>query len=198
MKRLFLNAALGLAVIFGALSASGAAKAQDCYIGEIRMFAGNFAPRGWALLDGQLLPINQNQALFSIIGTIYGGDGRTTFALPDMRGRVAIHAGHGPGLSDRRLGQRLGAETNTLSAAQMPPHSHPLAASSQNADQSAPAGRFLGNDGNDRIYHDGPGDVALNPAAIGVAGGGQPVDNIQPAQVVNHIICLYGIFPSRN
>lgn len=198
MKRTLLNATLGLAMIAGMFGAAGAAKAQDCFIGEIRMFAGNFAPRGWALLDGQLLPISQNQALFSILGTTYGGDGRTTFALPDMRGRAAMHAGRGPGLTQRALGQKLGAETNTIAAAQMPPHSHPLAAASARADQSAPAGRFLGDDGNDRIYSDGPADVALNPAVIGQAGGGQPVNNIQPSLAVNHIICLYGIFPSRS
>lgn len=196
MKRLFLNAALALAI--GVLSAPGGAKAQDCYIGEIRMFAGNFAPKNWALLDGQLMQINQNPALFSIIGTAYGGDGRATFGLPDMRGRSPMHAGQGPGLAPRRIGEQPGEETNTISAAQMPPHSHPLTASSQNADQSAPSGRFLSNDGNDRIYHDGPADVALNAAAIGPAGSGQPVNNIQPSLVVSHIICLYGIFPQRN
>ncbi len=97
---------------------------MDPFIGEIIMFGGNFAPRSWALCDGQLLPINQHSALFSILGTIYGGDGRTTFALPDLRGRAAIHAGHGPGLSDRRLGSRSGTETTTIQIHNLPVHSH--------------------------------------------------------------------------
>ncbi|MEM8909888.1 MAG: tail fiber protein, partial [Bacteroidota bacterium] len=97
---------------------------MEPFIGQIMMFGGNFAPRGWALCNGQLMPISQNQALFSLLGTTYGGDGRTTFALPDLRGRAAMHAGHGPGLTDRRLGQRSGTETNTMNTLQMPSHSH--------------------------------------------------------------------------
>lgn len=199
MKHLFRHAAaLALAAGFLTAAETADAQGQECFIGEVRMFGGNFAPRNWAQIDGQLLPISQNTALFSILGTTYGGDGRATFALPDMRGRVPMHAGSGPGLSQRRLGQAIGAEQNTVSTQQMPQHTHSLGALAAAADQSAPGGRVLANDGNDRIYHGGPADSDMHPSAIGMAGGGQPVNNIQPVQVVNHIICLYGAYPSRN
>ncbi|MEX2518512.1 MAG: tail fiber protein [Paracoccaceae bacterium] len=191
-------AALALAAGVFAAAETAEAQGQECFIGEIRMFGGDFAPRNWALMDGQLLPISQNTALFSILGATYGGDGRSTFGLPDMRGRVPMHAGSGPGLSQRRLGQMVGSEQNTITAQQMPSHTHSLRAVAAAADQSAPGGRVLANDGNDRIYHDGPADADMHPSAIGMAGGGQPLNNIQPVQVVNHIICLFGTFPSRS
>lgn len=199
---------------------SPTASAQECFIGEVRMFAGNFAPRGWALAQGQLLPVAQNTALFSILGTTYGGDGRTTFALPDLRGRVAIGAGRGPGLTDRRIGQTGGAESTTLTAAQMPSHNHAaqttsqttttLSASAAAANNTAPNGHVLGaTRRNAEIYasDSAPGAAMAAGAAqsttssttqIGNTGGGQPFDALQPYAVLNHIICLQGTYPSRS
>ncbi|NJX16095.1 phage tail protein [Tamlana crocina] len=163
------------------------------------MFAGNFAPRSWALCDGQLLAISQYQALFSILGTTYGGDGRTTFALPDLRGRVAIHPGSGPGLSTYRQGSKGGTETNTLTVSQMPPHSHTVNAVVEDGNQSVPTGNLpAGTKALDKEYSDAAANTTMNSTMIGNSGGGQPVNNIQPYGTVNYIICLQGIFPSRN
>ncbi|MCA9638552.1 MAG: phage tail protein [Myxococcales bacterium] len=164
---------------------------MEPFLGQIMMFAGNFAPRGWALCDGQLLPISQNQALFSILGTTYGGDGRTTFALPDLRGRAPIHAGHGPGLSDYRLGQKGGAESVTLTVNQMPSHNHTLAMNGEGA-ATKQAGYLAASE----IYGE-TADKSAPANTISNAGGNQPVSNIQPYVVVNYIIALQGIFPSR-
>lgn len=173
--------------------------AQEGFIGEIRMFAGNFAPRSWALCDGQLLPIAQNQALFSILGTTYGGDGRTTFALPDLRGRVAIHPGNGPGLSNYVQGSKGGTETNTLTIAQMPSHSHAVNAVAEDGNQSVPSGNLpAGTKVLDKEYSDAAPNANMGAGMIGNSGGGQPVNNVQPYGTVNYIICLQGIFPSRN
>lgn len=172
---------------------------MEQFIGEIRMFAGNFAPRSWAFCDGQLLPIAQNSALFSILGTTYGGDGRTTFALPDLRGRLPMHPGNGPGLTPRTLGESGGTETVTLMASQMPAHNHSVGCHS-NADQAAPAGNLPATEvsGAAPIYSDQPADGTMNPAMIGMAGGSQPHDNMSPFLCVSFIIALEGIFPSRN
>ncbi len=173
--------------------------AQEGFIGEIRMFAGNFAPRSWAFCDGQLLPINQNQALFSILGTTYGGDGRTTFALPDLRGRVAIHPGSGPGLSAYQQGSKGGTEANILTVSQMPAHSHTVNAVVEDGNQSVPTGNLpAGTKVLDKEYSDAEANTTMNGTMIGNSGGGQPVNNIQPYGTVNYIICLQGIFPSRN
>ena len=193
------------------MSWSQSVKAQEPFIGEIVMFGGTFAPRGWAFCDGQLLSISQNTALFSILGTTYGGDGRTTFGLPDLRGRVPMHAGNGPGLSNRRLGEKSGAETVTLTSSQMPSHNHTattdstLGASSSGASTvNSPAGNVLANDGNDRIYKNVEPDVLMRTSAIDSTttvddtGGGQAHTNVQPFQAVHFIIALQGIFPSRN
>lgn len=176
---------------------------MDPFIGQIVMFAGNFAPRGWALCDGQLLPISQYSALFSILGTTYGGDGRSTFALPDLRGRVAIHPGNGPGLSAYKLGQKGGAETQTLTTAQLPSHSHTIHANSGpgtsatasngstiagHGTTAPPAGNFTSQAPN----------VALSPQSASNTGGGQPVDIRQPYLTVNFIIALQGVYPSRS
>ncbi len=170
----------------------------DPFLGEIRMFGGNFAPRGWALCDGQVLPINQFQALFSILGTIYGGDGRTTFALPDLRGRVPMHMGSGAGLSNRPIGQRVGSETNTLNVNQLPAHTHSVTVptTSALADDTQPANNRLGQTRAD-VYSQSAPDGALAGVTAAHTGGGQPVNNVQPVQVVNFIIALYGTFPSR-
>ncbi|MEJ2595997.1 MAG: tail fiber protein [bacterium] len=168
-------------------------------IGVIKMFAGNFAPRGWALCDGQLLSISQNTALFSILGTTYGGDGRTTFALPDLRGRVSMHPGNGPGLSQRRLGEKGGSETNTLNVNQMPSHGH-----------SVPLNAPVASGSTSRDKDSSASDAGFVKASLPKtqkqtftldadhAGGSQPVNNLQPYQCVNFIICLVGIFPSRS
>jgi microcystin-dependent protein len=176
---------------------------SDPFIGEIIMFGGNFAPRGWAFCNGQLLPIAQNTALFSILGTTYGGDGKTTFALPDLRGRVAISPGQGPGLSNYQLGQAGGTESVTLTTAQIPAHNHLLAANSSAGDQSSPLGNFPAavNDpgaGSQSNGYSATSNGTMAGTASTPAGGSQPHTNIEPFLCVNFIIALEGIFPSRN
>ncbi|WP_346857048.1 tail fiber protein [uncultured Draconibacterium sp.] len=179
---------------------------MEPFIGEILMFGGNFAPRGWALCDGQLLPINSYQALFSILGTTYGGDGRTTFALPDLRGRLAMHAGSGPGLTPRPLGQKSGTETVTLTTTQMPSHNHTgtgtIQCASGQPDESNPAGMVPASltNGAEGYAETPNGNMKANGVtlAVGNTGGGQAHTNVQPYQCVNYIIALEGIFPSRN
>lgn len=173
---------------------------MDPFIGEIIMFGGNFAPRGWALCDGQLLPIASNSALFSILGTIYGGDGRTTFALPDLRGRVPMHAGNGPGLSDRRLGSRGGQETVTLTTSQIPAHHHTIFAISAVGDSNDPSSRLLANTGafDNEYSANTSGYVTMSSNMVGNTGGGQYHTNVQPFLCVNFIIALQGVFPSRS
>jgi microcystin-dependent protein len=169
------------------------------FIAGIVIFAGNFAPRGWAFCNGQILSIAQNTALFSLIGTIYGGNGTTTFALPDLRGRIPIQPGQGPGLSNYTLGQMSGTETRTLLTTNMPAHSHTLNAVSEAGDASSPAGAFLANTGTlDKEYKATGTNVAMNTLAIGPTGGSQPFSIVQPYLCVNYIIALVGVFPSRN
>lgn len=170
---------------------------SEPFVGEIRMFAGNFAPRGWAFCDGQLLAVSQNDALFSLLGTIYGGDGRTTFGLPDLRGRVPIHAGSGPGLSLRRLGARAGAESINLTANQMPQHSHRMQASTAGATSLSPSGNLLAQAQAD-VYNEEDAEEGLASAAITNAGGSQIHTNLMPTLCVNFIIALFGIYPSRS
>jgi microcystin-dependent protein len=174
----------------------------DPFLAEIVMFGGNFAPRGWAFCDGQLLPIASYSALFSLLGTTYGGDGRTTFALPDMRGRVPMGPRTGPGLSTYSLGQRGGAERVVLNVNEMPGHSHvvTLMASSSNGNQTGPTGHVLANDPREDQYSDAAPNVSMSAGAILVdnAGGGQSHYNLQPFLCVNFIIALQGVFPSRN
>ena len=184
---------------------------MDPFLAEIIMFGGNFAPRGWALCNGQLLSIAQNQALFSLLGTTYGGDGRTTFGLPDLRGRVPMHPGNGPGLTDRRLGQKGGTETNTLNVLQLPAHNHTATGKVRTGGDDSLADTSAGNllasearGGGDalNIYNNGAaiGSMADNgvEVTIGNTGGSQPVNNIQPFNTVNFIICTQGVFPSRS
>ncbi|HEX8370863.1 MAG TPA: tail fiber protein [Pyrinomonadaceae bacterium] len=182
---------------------------MDEFIAIIKMFGGNFAPRGWALCNGQVLSIAQNTALFSLLGTTFGGNGQTTFALPDLRGRVPVHPGQGPGLSPYSLGQAAGTETVTLISTQMPQHVHTFAVptSSATANSPAPANNLLAsgtvNVGGNEIevvgFRSGvQADGAMQPGNTGIAGGSQPHENIQPYLCVNFIICLEGIFPSRN
>ena len=163
------------------------------------MFGGNFAPQGWAMCDGQLLSIAENDALFALIGTTYGGDGQTTFALPDLRGRIPTHAGQGPGLSARVLGESSGAENVTLTINQLPAHTHALQGSTDIAAQSPPTGNVLAQPSTIDLYR--PATVpsaALSPNAIAPAGGSQPHDNMEPFLCITFIISLFGIFPSQN
>ncbi len=173
------------------------ALANTPFIGEVAWVPYNFAPRGWAFCDGQLLAIGSNAALFSLLGTTYGGDGRTTFALPDVRSRTIMHEGQGPGLTQRRLGDRAGTEAVTLTEAEMPAHSHDQSASSGGATTSDPSGNALASTGRTRIYADAP-NVGMNSGNIASSGGGQPHNNMQPYTVLNCIIALQGIFPPRN
>ena len=177
----------------------------DPFIGEIRMVGFSFNPRGWALCNGQLMSIAQNTALFSLLGTTFGGDGVQTFGLPDLRGRVPLHQGSGPGLSTYVLGQLAGTENVTLLSTQMPQHTHLVNCQTATGSVTAPAANYpAGNQVNrdtgvavDTTY-DPATNGTMNPAVIGIAGGSQPHANIQPYLCVNFVIALVGIFPSRN
>ncbi len=172
---------------------------SEPYLGEIKMFAGNFAPRGYALCDGQLLSISQNDALFSLFGTIYGGDGRTTFGLPDLRGRVPVHEGQGAGLSDRRIGAKGGAETVTLSANNIPSHTHELQTAGTGTTASPAGATFANPSGTTLPYKaGGPLNANFGNKAVSSAGGSQSHTNLQPTLCINFIVALVGIFPSRN
>lgn len=161
------------------------------YVGEIRMFGGNFAPAGWMLCSGQLLPISEYETLFQLIGTTYGGDGESTFALPDLRGRLPLHQGSG-----FTLAQAGGAESVTLTVNQIPAHSHPLLASTSIPTSSSPADNVTGQSAN-KLYRAAGGATALMaPGSLSPTGGSQPHDNLQPYLCVNFIISLFGIFPS--
>ena len=189
---------LGLLLIT-AFSFSNSGNAQEAMIGEVKMFAGNFAPRGWALCNGQLLQISQNSALFSILGTTYGGDGRTTFALPDLRGRVAVHAGSGTGLIRKQLGQQGGAENVNISVRNLPSHTHAIKAVAEVGDEGLPNGNLLAsNSSANRSYSTLSSNATMNKSMVENTGGNLPVNNMQPYLTINYIICLEGIYPSRN
>ena len=170
---------------------------SEPFVGEIRMFAGNFAPRGWAFCDGQLLAVSQNDALFSLLGTIYGGDGRTTFGLPDLRGRIPLHAGTGPGLSPRRLGSKAGDENETLTTNQLASHSHDWNANKLDATGGTPQGKVLAKAVGFRFWEPAAPNTSLASSTIAETGGGQPHTNLMPTLCVNFIIALFGIYPSR-
>jgi len=170
---------------------------SEPFVGEVRMFAGNFAPRGWAFCDGQLLAVSQNDALFSLLGTIYGGDGRTTFGLPDLRGRIPIHAGHGPGLSERRLGSKSGAEKVTLTVNQLPSHTHTMQASTQPATDSLPGSKVLAQ-ADVRPYTVDAPFQGLSTSAVTNIGGSRSHTNLMPFLCIHFIIALVGIYPSRH
>lgn len=167
------------------------------FIGEIRLFSGAFVPRGWAPCDGRLLQIAQNQALFSILGALYGGDARVTFGLPDLRGRAAVSFGAGPGLTEAIQGAQFGTETTALLPAQMPPHTHALTVAGAPADARSPTAGPLAV-ANEPTYSAGPPDTALAANALGPAGGGQPHPNMPPFLALQYMIALEGIFPARN
>jgi microcystin-dependent protein len=168
---------------------------SEPFLGELRIFGFNFAPRGWAMCNGQVLSIAQNTALFSLLGTTYGGNGQTTFALPDLRGRVPVHFGQGPGLSDIDLGEQAGSEVVTLTVDQLAAHNHGIAASNGSATASRPANNFLAAGGSYATSSDG---TTMNPGMVQNAGGSQPHENRQPFLGLNVCIALEGIFPSRN
>lgn len=174
---------------------------SEAFIGELRLMAFSFAPRGWAHCDGQLLPINQNQALFSLLGTQYGGNGQTTFALPDLRSRAAVGMGTGPGLPPVQLGEMAGAENVTLSTTQVPAHQHTFNAASDLANASMPGLALPGaksRTGLAMFGAAGSANTTLNPGAVSAAGGSQPHNNLQPLTTLNYCIALFGIFPSRS
>lgn len=161
------------------------------YVGEIRMFAGNFAPAGWMFCEGQLIPISENETLFQLIGTTYGGDGQSTFALPDLRGRVPVHQGNGFVLAETG-----GAEEVTLTTQQIPAHTHPLLASTSVGAAASPVGNVLAASGSSNVYRPAPTAVAMSAQSVGATGGSQPHTNMQPYLCISHIISLFGIFPS--
>jgi microcystin-dependent protein len=165
------------------------------YVGEIRMFGGNFEPYGWYFCDGRLLPISENEVLFTLIGTTYGGDGESTFALPDLRGRLPLHVGTGAAGTTYQLGENGGQETVTLNVTQLPGHAHVLQASSSPGVEEAPAGRVLARASTGRAY--ASGSSAVMGASVQPAGGNQPHENMQPYLCISFIISLYGIFPSQ-
>ncbi|WP_134682958.1 phage tail protein [Brevibacillus migulae] len=172
---------------------------SDPFIGEIRMFAGNFPPKGWAFCNGQLLSISQNTALYSILGTQYGGDGKTNFALPNLKGSAPMHPGAGPGLSPRGIGEKGGSPSVTLTLAQMPPHNHQVQEKAT-ANVTSPIGAVWANNSRfgENIYASEPdGVTSMNQAALSQAGENAPHNNMQPYLGVNFIISLQGVFPSR-
>jgi microcystin-dependent protein len=163
------------------------------YVGEIRMFAGNFAPAGWMFCEGQLLPIAENETLFNLIGTTYGGDGQSTFALPDLRGRVPLHFGNGFTLAGTG-----GVETVTLTVNQIPAHTHPFTTSLNVSQDTSPSSKTVGQSGSALLYIQDVTDSNLSPQAVSPAGGSQPHVNFQPYLCVDFIISLFGIFPSQS
>lgn len=173
----------------------------DPFVAEIRIFPFNFAPRGWAWCNGQLLPISQNTALFSLLGTTYGGDGKSTFALPDLEGRAPMHPGQGPGLSLHDLGETGGSDTVTLLQSEMPNHSHSLRANTDFADVQTPGpARSIARSQNANAYKAPAGQPTadMSPSALGVTGGSQPHNNMQPYLTLYFNIALQGVFPPRS
>ncbi|NOT83719.1 MAG: phage tail protein [Methylococcaceae bacterium] len=171
----------------------------DPFIGEIRRFAGNYAPEGWALCQGQLLAVAENDVLYSLIGTTYGGDGVTSFALPDLQGRIPLHQGSGPGLSPKIIGEAVGAEAVTLMPLQLPQHSHPAVCANTTGNSVNPVGLYWSTDtgGDTKAYSSATTSLApMGGDAITSTGGGQAHDNMQPYLVLNYIIAVVGIYPS--
>ena len=184
---------------------------MDGYIGEIRLFGGNFSPRNWAFCDGSLIAVSSNSALFSILGTMYGGDGRTTFALPDLRGRAAVSAGQGPGLSNYRQGQAFGVESNLLNNSHLPAHTHAVEAKLKASNQAAttvdPTNAINAQEGGGFSYDSKDTNVNVDMRAdaveiagnhTGSTGGGSPLNNRQASLGLNFIICMIGNYPSRS
>lgn len=172
---------------------------MDPFVAEIRIFPFNFPPKGWAFCDGQILPLSQNTALFSLLGTTYGGDGKSNFALPDLQGRAAMHPGQGVGLSLHDLGEEGGSKTVTLLTTEIPQHSHTLMASSQPGEDPTPAGEVLGRSVGASLYQTSTQNlVQLSPSAVAPAGSDVPHNNMQPYLTLNFCISLQGVFPPRS
>jgi len=167
------------------------------YVGEIRMFAGNFAPNGWMFCEGQTLPISENDVLFQLIGTTYGGDGQETFNLPNLASRVPIHMGTGPDGTTYQIGEMAGTEQETLTTQQIPSHTHPLTGNTGNGTQANPANAVLASSTIMAAYALETADTAMAPTCVGPAGGSQPHENTQPFLCINFIISLFGRFPSQ-
>jgi microcystin-dependent protein len=169
------------------------------YVGEIRIFAGNFAPAGWHFCDGSLMAISENETLFNLIGTTYGGDGQQTFALPNLAGRIPVHNGTNPGTGTTfSLGELAGTETVTLTTNQIPGHTHPFVASADPASTANPANQMLASSSQINMYFEGTPGVNLNTLSSGSAGGSQPHDNLQPFLTISFIISLFGIYPTQS
>lgn len=192
-------AALAGLALAASLHAPTASAQSNPYIGQIMCGGWNFAPRGWALMNGQLMSIAQNTALFALLGTTYGGDGRSTFGLPDMRGRVLMHVGQGPGLSDRVLGEQSGTEQNTLVVANLPPHAHSVAPLGSNNDATSvsPAGKVPAAKARTTLYTDPTNLVSEAPTTTSATGSGVPVNNMPPYLTFTCVIATEGVFPSR-
>jgi len=167
------------------------------YVGEIRMFAGNFAPNGWMFCEGQTLPISENEVLFQLIGTTYGGDGEETFNLPNLASRVPMHMGTGPDGTTYQIGEMAGTEQETLTIQQIPIHNHAMVASTAVASGLSPNNEMVGESNSVTLYRAGAGNAALNAAAVTPVGGSQPHENTQPFLCINFIISLFGVFPSQ-
>ena len=167
------------------------------YVGEIRMFGGNFAPAGWMLCEGQTLPISENEVLFQLIGTTYGGDGQETFNLPNLASRVPIHFGTGPDGTTYQIGELAGTEQETLTVQQIPIHNHAFIGSSNNGTEANPAGNFLATSTSLQPYVQETPNTAMAPSSITPSGGSQPHENTQPFLCINFIISLFGVFPSQ-
>ena len=194
-----------LVVAVMALGSIPASAQASPFVGEVDLVAFNFAPVGYAMCNGQILPISQNTALFSLIGTFYGGDGKTTFALPDLRGRRVVGMGQGPGLSTYDLGQSGGEESVTLLVNQLPKHSHPVLANTAVGTSLSPTNNYWASQTSTNLYSNAPNPnlptsgttVAMSPAAVGLAGQTLPHENRSPYLALNYVIALQGIFPSR-
>ena len=174
---------------------------SEPFLAEIKMFAGNFAPRNYALCNGQLLPISQNTALFSLLGTMYGGNGQTTFGLPDLRGRAPMHQGQGPGLTDRVVGENGGEPSVSVIISEMPSHTHGAMGVAVAGDVATPANTTWASSAGGRTappLYQSASNTTMNPQAVGIAGGSQPHNNLQPYLTINFIIATAGIFPARN
>jgi microcystin-dependent protein len=167
------------------------------FVGEIRMFAGNFAPAGWAFCQGQLIPISQNDTLFTLIGTTYGGDGQETFALPDLQGRAPIHQGTLSG-NTFQIGEQAGVESVTLAIGQIPQHNHAFLASTNNGSQPQPQGAVVAKVASGFVYSAFDPGVAMNGSSVQPIGGSQPHENMMPFLVINFILSLFGVFPTQN
>lgn len=197
LKKMGLIGALAIILSMPSLALAG----PEPFVGEIMMFGSNFCPRGWANLDGQLLPINQNDALFSLLGTTYGGDGRTTFGLPDLRGRVPLHMGQGPGLTNKNLGAKGGTEKHTLTISEMPKHQHGLNASKGKGSQPVPTGNLLATKKpKSKMYAMSKAGALtpMNKAAVGPVGKSQAHNNMPPFLALRFCMALQGVYPSRN